>query len=206
MLQGAGHPSREAEVPVKDTRPTVPTDTHATKGASPPRDAHARGRPTVRRAPPPTTTGGRPPGGTAGHEAPPAFPNPPCGELSSREQRPNPRPQDNPFLNNSDYLPEIWALGLRNPFRFSFDPDTGAIWLGDSGQNTWEEIDVMFPGENYGWPNLEGPACYYPPRMCQEFGRLPVFAFNHTAPLLRPASVVIGGHVYRGALSSLRGM
>jgi hypothetical protein len=115
-------------------------------------------------------------------------------------------PQDNPFLNNSNYLPEIWALGLRNPFRFSFDPDTGAIWLGDSGQNTWEEIDVMFPGENYGWPNLEGPACYYPPRMCQEFGRLPVFAFNHTAPLLRPASVVIGGHVYRGALSVLRGM
>ncbi len=69
-------------------------------------------------------------------------------------------PDENPFIGSSGYLPEIWALGLRNPWRYSFDRLTGDLWIGDVGQNNWEEIDFQpansTGGENYGWRCYEG--------------------------------------------------
>ena len=69
-------------------------------------------------------------------------------------------PPDNPFVNDSNVLDEIWALGLRNPWRYSFDRETGDLWIGDVGQNNWEEVDYQpassAGGENYGWRCFEG--------------------------------------------------
>ena len=73
-------------------------------------------------------------------------------------------PRGNPFANHAGALPEIYAYGLRNPFRFSFDPKTGGVWIGDVGENTWDEVDYRnprnFPGTNFGWPRYEGPAFF----------------------------------------------
>ncbi|MCX7808881.1 MAG: PQQ-dependent sugar dehydrogenase, partial [Deltaproteobacteria bacterium] len=77
----------------------------------------------------------------------------------SSDGRPYRIPPSNPFASRSDVLPEIWAFGLRNPWRFSFDRNTGAIYIGDVGQNAWEEIDYEPPltgGRNYGWSAYEG--------------------------------------------------
>ncbi|MCZ6853453.1 MAG: PQQ-dependent sugar dehydrogenase [Gammaproteobacteria bacterium] len=112
-------------------------------------------------------------------------------------------PLDNPFLGDPNVLPETFAYGLRNPFRFSFDRQTGDLWLGDVGQSSLEEIDIVTAGGNYGWRVFEGT---------QDFdgslNSLPNPAF--TAPILeygRSLGVaVIGGYVYRGnALPSLQG-
>ena len=65
-------------------------------------------------------------------------------------------PADNPFLGSSGFLPETWAYGLRNPFRFSFDRQTGDLWLGDVGQNEREEVNLVRGGENFGWRVYEG--------------------------------------------------
>ena len=69
-------------------------------------------------------------------------------------------PSDNPFINDANVLDEIWAIGVRNPWRFSFDKQTGDLWIGDVGQNAWEEIDFQPAnspgGENYGWRCYEG--------------------------------------------------
>ena len=68
-------------------------------------------------------------------------------------------PSDNPWATNTDTLPEIWAFGLRNPWRFSFDRLTGDLWIGDVGQNKWEEINFTkkgTPAINYGWRCYEG--------------------------------------------------
>tara|TARA_Y100001970_G_scaffold288779_1_gene417008 strand:- start:881 stop:2044 length:1164 start_codon:yes stop_codon:yes gene_type:complete len=69
-------------------------------------------------------------------------------------------PASNPFIDNSNALPEIWAYGLRNPWRFSFDKKTGDLYIGDVGQNSWEEINFQYAnsngGENYGWNQFEG--------------------------------------------------
>lgn len=106
-------------------------------------------------------------------------------------------PPDNPFAGNTDgYREEIYAYGFRNPWRFSIDPVTQQIWLGDVGQNLVEEVDVVVPGGNYGWPLMEGPDCYSPPS-CDTAGTgvlLPVYAYGHNE-----GSAVIGGHVYRGS-------
>jgi glucose/arabinose dehydrogenase len=97
--------------------------------------------------------------------------------------------------------PEIWAFGLRNPWQFSFDRETGDLWIGDVGQNFWEEIDFepasSEGGFNYGWKFLQGSHCF-PESMepdCPKVGVLPVAEYPHD-----PAggSTVIGGHVYRG--------
>ncbi len=73
-------------------------------------------------------------------------------------------PKGNPFAHRAGALPQIYAYGLRNPFRFSFDSKTGAVWIGDVGENTWEEIDYRtprkFPGTNFGWPHFEGPVTF----------------------------------------------
>src|SRR3712207_917531 len=72
-------------------------------------------------------------------------------------------PAGNPFAGRTDARAEIWALGLRNPWRFSFDRVGGAVYIGDVGQNAWEEVNVArvtAAGLNYGWVTMEGALCY----------------------------------------------
>ncbi|MSP90364.1 MAG: dehydrogenase [Myxococcales bacterium] len=110
-------------------------------------------------------------------------------------------PTDNPFVGNTAYLPEIWATGLRNPWRYSFD-DTGRLWVGDVGQNAWEEIDLVERGANLGWNVREGRHCFAPPAGCSTAGLVdPVWEGAH------PSYVSLtGGFVYAGvAIPALRG-
>jgi glucose/arabinose dehydrogenase len=107
-------------------------------------------------------------------------------------------PSDNPFLGTPGALPEIYAYGLRNPWRFAFDRATGDLYIGDVGQNTIEEIDVETAprrgGQNYGWNVMEGSRCFQPASGCSMSGlTLPVLDY----PRSRGASVT-GGVVYRG--------
>jgi uncharacterized repeat protein (TIGR03806 family) len=104
-------------------------------------------------------------------------------------------PDGNPFKSGGG-RPEIYAWGLRNPWRYSFDRATGELWLGDVGQNTYEEIDLIKVGGNYGWRIREGKHCYSPPNNCPTAGLIePVVEYSH------PGSAqgsVTGGFVYRG--------
>src|SRR6185436_12632390 len=79
-------------------------------------------------------------------------------------------PPDNPFVNRPGFRPEIWAIGLRNPWRYSFDRATGDLFIADVGQNKWEEIDVTRAGTpgglNYGWSIMEGAHCFKPAENC----------------------------------------
>ena len=110
-------------------------------------------------------------------------------------ERPYAIPPDNPFANGGG-RGEIWAYGLRNPWRFSFDRDTGELWAGDVGQNRWEEIDLIRRGGNYGWNALEGNHCFHPRDGCEREGMTPpVWEYSLDG---EPCSV-IGGYVYRGA-------
>ena len=107
-------------------------------------------------------------------------------------------PGDNPFVSTPGAAPEIWAYGLRNPFRFAFDRPTGDLYIGDVGQNRVEEIDVGLAsrhgGENYGWNIMEGSDCYDPPTGCSTAGlTLPVLDYTHSE-----GCSVTGGFVYRG--------
>ena len=117
-------------------------------------------------------------------------------------------PPDNPFADGTGGRPEIWAYGLRNPWRFSFDRgtgdrDTGVLWTGDVGQNRWEEIDIIEGGGNYGWNAMEGNHCFRPPTGCESEDFIaPVWEY----PLENDACSVIGGYVYRGgAIPALHG-
>lgn len=105
-------------------------------------------------------------------------------------------PSGNPFKDNvSGYAEEIFAYGFRNPWRFSMDPVTRIVWTTDVGQDTYEEINLMESGGNYGWPLMEGPMCYMP-AVCDTAGKnlqAPLFYYDHSE-----GSAVIGGHVYRG--------
>ncbi|MEX0599163.1 MAG: PQQ-dependent sugar dehydrogenase, partial [Rhodothermales bacterium] len=105
-------------------------------------------------------------------------------------------PSDNPFADNDQgYREEIFAYGFRNPWRFSIDPTTGHIWAGDVGELTWEEVDVVVNGGNYGWPIMEGGACYDPPTNCTRDTLVPpVWYYSHDQNRVS----VIGGYVYRG--------
>ena len=105
-------------------------------------------------------------------------------------------PSDNPFIEKESTRGEIFAYGLRNPWRFSFDIQTGLIWAGDVGQAELEEIDVLENGGNYGWNILEGTACYNAANCVTEGAIAPVFEYNHDAN----DKSVTGGHVYRGSL------
>ncbi len=104
-------------------------------------------------------------------------------------------PADNPFTGNIlGYREEIWAYGLRNPWRFSFDTASGQLWAGDVGQDTWEEVDLIQRGRNYGWKIMEGPACYSPPSGCDTTGlTMPVKAYDHSL-----GEAIVGGYVYHG--------
>jgi len=117
-------------------------------------------------------------------------------------------PPDNPFVGVAGFRPEIWALGLRNPWRFSFDRGTGDLYIGDVGQGTFEEIDFQAAGDligrNYGWNIMEGESCYPPGTVgCNRTGlSLPVFVYDHAL-----GCSVTGGHVVRGsAFPSLQGV
>ena len=111
-------------------------------------------------------------------------------------------PGDNPFSSVAGAKPEIWAYGFRNPWRFSFDRETGDLWLGDVGQNLWEEINLVKKGRNYGWNVMEGTHCFRPRNGCNETGlELPIVEYSSSQ-----GCSVIGGYVYRGTrLPSLFG-
>ena len=109
-------------------------------------------------------------------------------------------PSSNPFAARNDARREIWAFGLRNPWRFSFDRQTGDLFIADVGQGSWEEIDFQaqssIGGENYGWDRMEGTHCFSPSTNCNQSGTvLPIVEYNHSAG----ACSVTGGYRYRGA-------
>lgn len=102
-------------------------------------------------------------------------------------------PSDNPFLNGTD-RGEIWAYGFRNPWRFSFDPADGRLFVGDVGQDKYEEIDIAQKGVNFGWNIMEGLHCFKPATGCNMAGLiLPIAEYDHSE-----GDAVIGGYVYRG--------
>ncbi|WP_456448453.1 PQQ-dependent sugar dehydrogenase [Deinococcota bacterium DY0809b] len=109
-------------------------------------------------------------------------------------------PEDNPFVANPRYRPEIWALGLRNPWRYSFDRATGDLFIADVGQNKWEEVDyVPAPmstsgGWNFGWNVMEGNHCFKPAKNCKRAGLVPpILEYGHDQ-----GCSITGGYVYRG--------
>ncbi len=110
-------------------------------------------------------------------------------------------PPDNRFARGGG-APEVWAYGLRNPWRFSVDPVTGQMWAGDVGQNRFEEIDIIVPGGNYGWNLMEGATCFSPSSACDRTGlQMPVAVYGRA-----DGCSVTGGYVYRGQrLPSLYG-
>lgn len=107
-------------------------------------------------------------------------------------------PADNPFVDSTGYRPEIWALGLRNPWKWTFHPETGEIWAGEVGQWDWEKISRVPKGANLGWRLREGPVCFNPAENCPSEGLLP-------PALALPASIatcITGGTFFMGAPSS----
>lgn len=115
-------------------------------------------------------------------------------------------PADNPFVGDPSARAEIWAYGLRNPWRFSFDRQTGDLYIADVGQSAHEEVDFepssSAGGVNYGWNIMEGSSCYSPPSGCSMTGlTLPVYDYPHSE-----GCSITGGYVYRGGASpSLQG-
>jgi glucose/arabinose dehydrogenase len=110
-------------------------------------------------------------------------------------------PSSNPFVNDAKVRPEIYAYGLRNPWRMSFDMQNGTLWTGDVGQGEREEINVITSGGNYGWKILEGTSCFSGD--CETTGlTAPVFEYGHD----NGDRSITGGFVYRGAaIPSLNG-
>jgi len=106
-------------------------------------------------------------------------------------------PPDNPYLGNTKGMrEEIWAGGLRNPWRYSFDPVTGNLWVADVGQDLWEEINIVKKAGNYGWRFMEGFHCYKP-QNCDSTGlEMPLWEYGHND---EGGYSVTGGFVYRGS-------
>ncbi len=116
-------------------------------------------------------------------------------------------PPDNPLLDDPDARDEIWAIGLRNPWRFTFDSLTGDLYIADVGQWEWEEINVVPAGSpgglNFGWPIIEGEHCFKVDGCSMDGLEFPVFEYNHN----EGGCSVSGGEVYRGdAQPSLQGI
>ncbi len=107
-------------------------------------------------------------------------------------------PPDNPFVGEAGVREEIWAYGLRNPYRFSFDRQTGTLWAGDVGQNALEEIDIVQAGGNYGWRVFEGTQPFTSSQNTPPNAILipPVIEYGRSLGI-----AVIGGYMYRGAAS-----
>lgn len=106
-------------------------------------------------------------------------------------------PADNPFIDVDGARPEIWAYGLRNPWRTSFDRLTGDFYIADVGQNIWEEVNFQpadsTGGENYGWNIMEGSHCFET-QSCDQAGlELPIFEYDHSS-----GCSITGGYIYRG--------
>lgn len=103
-------------------------------------------------------------------------------------------PKDNPYINVAGARPEIWASGFRNPWRFSFDPKTGAPWVGDVGQDIWEMIEVVSKGSNHGWSVMEGNHPFHPQnKRGPEPFTPPVVEHHHTE-----CRSITGGYWYQG--------
>ncbi|HEV8340252.1 MAG TPA: PQQ-dependent sugar dehydrogenase [bacterium] len=104
-------------------------------------------------------------------------------------------PPDNPFVGRAGARGEIWAYGLRNPWRFSFDRRNGRLFVADVGQNAWEEIDLLERGGNYGWRIMEGAHCFRPQNGCdRDRLALPIAEYGREG-----GCSVTGGFVYRGS-------
>jgi glucose/arabinose dehydrogenase len=103
-------------------------------------------------------------------------------------------PDDNPFTEDKRYAPEIWALGLRNPWRYSFD-SRGRLIVADVGQNEWEEISIVEKGVNYGWRIKEASHCFNPPRDCAKQIELrdPITEYGRD-----DGQSITGGYEYKG--------
>ena len=116
-------------------------------------------------------------------------------------------PPSNPFVSNTAARPEIWAYGLRNPWKFSFDRVTADLWIADVGQNLFEEVNLQLAssagGENYGWNRMEGAHCFNPASGCNDGTlTLPVLEYGRAGG----ACSVTGGYRYRGTTNiRLRG-
>jgi len=111
-------------------------------------------------------------------------------------------PADNPFAKGGGRR-EIFAMGLRNPWRYSFDSNSGQLWLADVGQNNWEEIDLVQAGDNLGWNGKEGKHCYVHDLCVNNHYKDPILEYDHSAGNCS----ITGGYVYRGKASpSLRGL
>jgi glucose/arabinose dehydrogenase len=110
-------------------------------------------------------------------------------------------PADNPFVGQAGVRGEIFALGLRNPWRPSFDNATGTLYIADVGQDTWEEIDIGQAGANYGWNHFEGPATF-PGGDAISAGQVvaPIYSYNHTV-----GHSITGGYVFHGDGDALQG-
>lgn len=129
-------------------------------------------------------------------------------------------PADNPFVGQPGAMGEIWAYGIRNPWKFTFDPPTKMIWLADVGYALWEEINIMQQGRDYGWHGREGTHCFYPkpngtddtncPMRPRE--TLPILDYPHTKEQCKTTPclygrAITGGFVYRGTrVPSLSGV
>jgi len=109
------------------------------------------------------------------------------------DQSPYGIPSDNPFVNKNG-ADEIYAYGLRNPWRWSFDIKTGELWLADVGQNKWEEINIISKGGNYAWNEKEGKHCYQLDTCIAPDYIDPVFEYSH-----EQGQAVTGGYIYRGS-------
>ncbi len=115
---------------------------------------------------------------------------------NSTVQEPYRIPPSNPFVGGGGGpREEIYAYGLRNPWKMTFDPWTGDLWAADVGQGVWEEIDVVTRGGNYGWRRMEGAHCFNPSTACELPGLVPpVFEYDHSL-----GCSITGGYVYRGS-------
>ncbi|PKD43236.1 PQQ-dependent sugar dehydrogenase [Rhodohalobacter barkolensis] len=107
-------------------------------------------------------------------------------------------PPDNPFVGNPDGMNEIFAWGFRNPWRISFDPVTGYLWVADVGQKSWETIYIVENGKNYGWPVIEGTDCYPIGTECDKTGlEKPLYLYPWDEE--DTGKSITGGYVYRGS-------